>query len=264
MNEKREKFDRREFLKTTAKSVAGAALAAGGFGAIAQQAAYGESRDDPDEYDFLMPRVKFDCTMRVGDYWNCFPGGDRNLLLELEAVVRCKVKLPPNCRDDRPHHGQESQFNAVVDFTDMEPLRKFPFLFMTASGPYKLGKKKKKHLRQYINEGGFLLMDDCVHRNEALFYYSSYELLEDVFGAGAVKRIPNEHEVFHNVYDLGRIGLPYVQGQDYGARGVFVGDRLAVFLSATDIHCGWTERGKHNAKQAVQMGINTIMYALSH
>ncbi|MHC4240451.1 MAG: DUF4159 domain-containing protein, partial [Planctomycetota bacterium] len=66
-------------------------------------------------------------------------------------------------------------------------------------------------------------------------------------------------------------------GQYHGARGVFVGDRLAVFLSSTDIHCGWADSrgrwfgtggkrgiGKHGYKEAIQMGINIIMYALSH
>jgi len=106
-----------------------------------------------------------------------------------------------------------------------------------------------------------------------------------------VQRIPLEHEIFHNVYDLGdeglpymehqnrvllpgmrqprQRGLPYMHGQNHGARGVFIGDRLAVFLSSTDIHCGWCdshgfEFDKQNYEKAIQMGINIIMYAISH
>ena len=60
-----------------------------------------------------------------------------------------------------------------------------------------------------------------------------------------------------------------MHGQNHGARGVFVGDRLAIFLTSTDIHCGWCdthglEWGKENYKKAIQMGINIIMYAISH
>jgi len=60
-----------------------------------------------------------------------------------------------------------------------------------------------------------------------------------------------------------------MHGQNHGARGVFVDDRLAVFLSSTDIHCGWCdshgfEFGRYNYEKAIQMGINIIMYALSH
>jgi hypothetical protein len=44
---------------------------------------------------------------------------------------------------------------------------------------------------------------------------------------------------------------------------------LAVFLSSTDIHCGWCdsngfEFGRQNYEKAIQMGINIIMYAISH
>jgi len=163
---------------------------------------------------------------------------------------------------------------------------------MTGENPYKFDRKQKDNLREYITRGGFLLMDDCVVlKGGDFFYKSSYELLEEVFGIGAVRRIPYEHEVFHNIYDLGdtglpymqrqnriflpgmkrpqQIGLPYMHGQNHGARGVFIGERLAVFLGSTDIHCGWCdshgyEFGRHNYEKAIQMGINTIMYAISH
>lgn len=98
-----------------------------------------------------------------------------------------------------------------------------------------------------------------------------------------MKRIPHEHEIFHNVYDLSETGLPtvdyiyqkrpgglpYLHGQNHGARGLFIGERLAVFLSSTDIHCGWCdsrgiEWGRANYEKAIEMGINIIMYAMSH
>ena len=163
---------------------------------------------------------------------------------------------------------------------------------MTGENNYEFTLKEKVNLKEYIMRGGFLYMDDCVVGNGGDFFYqSSYKLLEDVFGEGAVKRVPHEHEIFHNVYDLGdtglpyleyvkrrprrglpatnRAGLPYMHGQNHGARGVFVGDRLAIFLTSTDIHCGWCdshgfEWGKENYKKAIQMGINIIMYAISH
>jgi len=56
---------------------------------------------------------------------------------------------------------------------------------------------------------------------------------------------------------------------NHGARGLFVRDRLAVFLSSTDLHCGWCDRhgttwGLVGYRQAIQMGINIVMYALTH
>ena len=151
---------------------------------------------------------------------------------------------------------------------------------MTAEGDFTFSQKKKENLKRYIMEGGFLLMDDCVYDEGGgdIFYKSAYKLLEELFGIGSVKQIPNNHEVFHNVFNLGKTGLPYVGwGKNYCARGVFVEDRLAVFLSSTDLHCGWIDRSgmvfgkkghrphnRHGYEETIQMGINIIMYALTH
>lgn len=277
-------MNRREFLKTAGRTVVGATLAASGLGSIAERPVYGESPEDLDKYDFLMPRVRFAHQKQEADPWNVRPGGDANLLRELSAVIRCKVKPIRGANDWEPTWAMEGQLNAVVTFDELEELRKYPFLFMTGENPYKFDAKQKDNLGKYIARGGFLLMDDCVVGSGGDFFYqSSYKLLEEVFGRGAVKRIPQQHEIFHNVYDLGDTGLPsmdyirgwrpgglpYMHGQNHGARGVFVDDRLAVFLSSTDIHCGWCdshgfEFGRNNYEKAIQMGINIIMYAITH
>ena len=261
-------------MKKAGAATAGAALTMSGLSTLGQLSAHGARSigvDSDDKYDFLMPRVKFDCDSQVMAYWNVYPGADRNLLQEFSSVVRCKVKLPSDCYNTKPKDGARSQFNAVVDFADMERLRKYPFLFMTAEGRYRFSGRRKENLKRYINQGGFLLMDDCVYQSTGdHFYRSSYSLLEEVFGSGSVKTIPTDHEVFQNVYYFGDTGLPYINGQRHPAKGVFVGDRLAVFLSATDIHCGWADRtnqwfgSRDGYRKSIQMGINIIMYALSH
>jgi len=278
------KLDRREFLKTVGKTIAGAALTAGSLGSIGKGAYYSTDSDDLDKYDFIMPRIKYVHEKKEVDRWNVRPGGDANLLEELSSVIRCKVKPITETNDWDPQYAEEGQLNASATFDELDELKKYPFLFMTGENFYELDEKAKANLREYIMRGGFLLMDDCVVGSGGDFFYkSSYKLLEDVFGEGAVKRVSQEHEIFHNVYDLGdtglpsmeyvkrrqRRGLPYMHGQNHGARGVFVGERLAVFLSSTDIHCGWCDShgsvfGKENYKKAIQMGINIIMYAISH
>jgi len=280
MEQMQNNLNRRAFLKTTGVQFTAAALAAAGLGSICQQKAHGKKLDADDQYDFLMARVKFDCNMRVNDNWNAFPGGDSNLLKALEQVVRCRVKPMPGCGDRNPRNGREQDFNAVADLTDINELRKYPFLFMTASGSYTLTKEKKSILGKYLTEGGFIYMDDCVHGvndDKDYFFQSSYKTLEDIFGRGSVKPVPNSHEIFHNVYDLGDIGMPHVIGQPHPAHAITVGSRIAAFLSSTDIHCGWVDRnrqwfgsggkmgiGKHGHEEAIKIGVNIIMYAISH
>ena len=246
--------------------------------------------DDLDIYDFILPRVKFVALRRQGrgkgpDVWNVRPGGDANLLRRLSTVIRCKTKPIHGANNWQPTLAMDGQLNAVVTFDKLDLIKKYPFLFMTGENYFEFNANQKHNLREYIMRGGFLLMDDCVVASGGDFFYqSAFKTLEEVFGRGAVRRIAADHEVFHNVYDLGqttlpsmeyvhkgrrRSGLPYMHGQNHGARGVFIGDRLAVFLSSTDIHCGWCdsmgiEWGRANYEKAIQMGVNIIMYAMSH
>jgi len=294
MAEKQKIIDRRDFLKTAGRAIASTALVSGPL-ASTLCAANVENEDEFDKYDFIMARVKFDHDEKEVDKWDVRPGGDANLLEELSSVIRCKVKPIRDTNNWHPQYASEGQLNAVVTFDQPKKLKNYPFLFMTGENHFEFGAKQKRNLKEYIKRGGFLLMDDCVVGNGGDFFYkSAHKMLEEVFGAGAVQKIPREHEIFHNVYDLGDTGLPelqfkktrrpsgprprkqgqrsalpYMHGQNHGARGVFIGERLAVFLSSTDIHCGWCDRdgsefSRASYEKAIQMGINIIMYAISH
>lgn len=282
-------MDRRTFLKAASGFAGSLAFCSGSLCAVAAQNGPEQQIDDLELYDFVMPRVMHIPLQQPGkgqgpDTWDVRPGGDKNLLSRLSTVIRCRTKSIPGADNWQPQHAAEGQLNAVVTFDSLEKIKKYPFLFMTGENYFQFDDDQKNNLKQYINRGGFLLMDDCVVGDGGDFFYqSAFKLLEETFGKDSVKRIPNEHEIFHNVYDLGDAGmpsmdyiyrkrpggLPYMHGQNHGARGVFIGDRLAVFLSSTDIHCGWCdslgiEWGRENYEKAIQMGINIIMYAMSH
>ncbi len=225
---------------------------------------------------FFMARVQFTSDNRDDNPWNLYPGADRNLIEEVDRSVRCRVHLPDGCQSRDPWTGEDSLFNGVVDLYSPGKLREFPFLLMTSDGCFSLDTQQKANLKHYIEAGGFVLMDDCVadRGTQDFFYQCAYLLLEDLFGEGAVEAVPEDHEIFHNVYDLRDIGLPYLQGANHGARGVFIDGRLAVLLSSIDLHCGWVDRtrtrfrdgnfGPHTYDEAVQMGINLAMYVMTH
>ncbi len=280
-------MNRRNFLKKATGAAASLAFFSGNLCTAASQqrsplnlpdpGLFELDSDDFEKYDFVMPRVQI-ATLKVPgrgegtDYWNVRPGGDRNLLNRLSAVIRCRTKPIVNILSgwDPQYAKSKGQLNAVVTFDEPDKLQKYPFLFMTDENEFRFTQTQKNNLKEYIRRGGFIFMDDCVVLNGGDFFYqSAYSLLEDVFGRNSVKTIPREHEIFHNVYDLGAIGLPYLKGVNHGARGVYNGDRLAVFLSSNDIHCGWCDEARNNFgpmghEQALQMGINIIMYAMSH
>ncbi len=279
---------RRDFLKLTAGTLLVPASRSRGVSSPYDPNAAPESTD-LDQYDFILPRVHVDEVAFRGrgkgpDIWKVRPGGDANLLRELARGIRCRVKAIPAAIDWDPQYGQEGQFNAVVTFDEPERLRQYPFLFMTGENQYELTASQKTNLHDYLMAGGFILMDDCVVGAGGDFFYTScYRLLEELFGSGSVQTIPRGHEVFHNIFDLGDTGLPTLQyvrlrgptglspthGQQHGARGLFLGERLVVFLSSSDLHCGWCDShgitwGPDGYRKTIQMGLNIIMYALTH
>jgi hypothetical protein len=270
-----EQINRRTFLKTASSVCASLVFATGKLYASARQNAPAKPVDDLEMYDFVMPRVQITPLKQPGmvqgpDTWNVRPGGDANLLRWLSAVVRCTTKPINGVSDWQPQWALDGQLNAVVTFDNINEIKKFPFLFMTDENAFRFNQPQKDNLKEYIMRGGFILMDDCVVGNGGDFFYqSACTLLAETFGKNSLKRITNDHEIFHNVYDLSNIGLPYMQGQNHGARGIFIGERLAIFLSSNDIHCGWCDSngatwGIQKHEQAIQMGINIIVYAISH
>ena len=276
-----EMISRRAFLQNMAGTVLGAGVASKALSAGRSIASKQFIPPDLHDYDFFMARVMFDSDRRVRDEWNIQPAGDNYLLDELSKAVRCRVKLIPGLRRSSPTEGSVNHFNAVVDLNYDDDLHKLPFLFMTAGGNFTFNDTQKQNFKNYIEQGGFILMDDCVADGPGdYFYHSSCRLLENLYGKAAVKEISTEHEIFHNIYDLSRIGIPYVQGTKWPPRGIFIDDRLAVLVTSTDIHCGWADRtqtwfgpnvvrrfggrGIHGYNESIKMGINLIMYVLSH
>jgi hypothetical protein len=66
-----------------------------------------------------------------------------------------------------------------------------------------------------------------------------------------------------------------MQGVDHGGWALFLNGRIAIFLTPTDIHCGWASCrnivkngsswfSKKNSYDAIKMGINIIVYAMTH
>ena len=266
-----DKIDRRQFIKqtaiTTSTLAAGMSLAESGRTINKQRQTI---LSDLARYDFLMGRVKFDTTTPVYDAWNTWPVADTHLLNEFSKVVRCKIKPVDSPLHPGQPRGRDEQFNAVIDFRDhYEHYKYCPFALMTSEGPFTFNSMQRNNLKKYLESGGFLLMDDCVSgKGGDFFYKSAFAELETIFGKGSVVRIPNDHEIYHNVYDMGDRGLPYVNhGQQYGGRGVFIEGRLAVLLSPHDLHCGWSKPGwlgYEGYLETIKMGVNILMYAMSH
>lgn len=139
----------------------------------------------------------------------------------------------------------------------------YPFIHMTGHGNVVFSPAETENLQKYLLGGGFLHIDD----NYGMDQFIRAEL-KKVFPNNELVELPFNHPVFHQKYEFN--GLPKIHEHD-GKRpqafGIIVDGRLVcLYTFETDLSDGWEDPHVHGdsaekRKQALQMGVNILMYA---
>lgn len=195
-------------------------------------------------------------------------------LTRIDAIDSTRVSAWSNCN---PQETREVFF--VCSATD-ENLFDFPFLYAVEVGRWYLDEVEARALREYLERGGFLMVDDF-HGTEQ--WYGFLESLERVFPDREVVDIPDDHEVFHVLYDLDQktqipgifalmSGTTYEQdGVNPHWRGVFDDDgRLMVAINFNmDLGDAWEHADEAEYPQpltalAYRFAISYALYSMTH
>ena len=158
-------------------------------------------------------------------------------------------------------------------------LRRFPFLYMLEIAGMSLTPPEVEGLRGYLRAGGFLVVDDFWG---SWAFANLEQEMRRVLPEHPIVVIPRDHPVFNTVYRIdeiiqvpafGRFGSQTSEcpGCEAFVRGIFDDQgRLMVVINAnTDLGDAWEwfERPEYPLQYssfAVQMGVNFIVYAMSH
>lgn len=164
---------------------------------------------------------------------------------------------------------------------DDPDLRRYPFLYALEVGDMALTDAELTGLREYLLAGGFLVIDDFWGSWEwANFEYEIKRVLPEY----PIVELPLDHAVFDTVYKIGEViqvpninnaarGGPTWERDGYEAhvRGIFdeKGRLMVVINWNTDLGDAWewAERPEYPLKYstfAVEMGVNFIVYGMSH
>lgn len=156
------------------------------------------------------------------------------------------------------------EYEKVVSLKD-EKLFNYPFLFITGHGNISFSEDEVKRLRVYLMHGGFLYADDDYGMDE-----SFRREIKKVFPENELVELPFEHPIYNLIYKFPS-GLPKIHEHYEGAPkgyGIFHQGRLVVFYTwNTNISDGWTEAHDNpwaKRDEAFKMGINILVYALTH
>ncbi len=143
----------------------------------------------------------------------------------------------------------------------------FPMLHMTGHGNVFFSDEDAENLRNYLQSGGFLHIDD----NYGMSQYLPKEL-QKIFPDQELTELPASHPIFSIAYAFPQ-GLPKIHehdGKRPQALGLFYEDRLVVlFTTESDLGDGWEDPEVHNdpasvRQKALRMGANIVKYAFEH
>lgn len=143
----------------------------------------------------------------------------------------------------------------------------YPFIHMTGHGNVVFSDSDVINLRNYLNSGGFLHIDDNFGMDE----YVRREI-KKIFPTSELIEIPSTHSIFQKPF-LFSSGIPKIHehnGKQPQAFGIFINGRLSLLYTfETDLGDGWEDSEVHNdpieiRTKALKMGANILNYAFTN
>lgn len=143
----------------------------------------------------------------------------------------------------------------------------YPYVHATGHGNVVFSPEEIENLRNYMNGGGFLHLDD----NYGMDQYIRKEI-KKIYPNNALIEIPANHPIFQKPYAFPS-GLPKIHEHDDKrpqAFGIFIKNRLVLLYTfESDLGDGWEDLEVHNDseathKKALQMGANIVNYIFTN
>jgi len=216
------------------------------------------------DYEFIFARMVYTGGSSHGNWTTDWPKSDRQFILGIKRLTNIRV----------------ADEGVAISLTNPD-LFKYPFLYSVECGSWNLTDDEIIGLREYLKRGGLLFCDDFWGTYE----WENFQMnLLRVLPEARIEEIPLSHKIFHCYYDVEElVQIPNIMqalssSVTYEAdgyiphfRGIFDDqERLMVLINwNTDLGDAWEwadlpEFPTRFSTHAYQLGINAIIYAMSH
>lgn len=205
---------------------------------------------------FGSPTLLDVCELELGPGTLSRPNAWKRLLYEVEGTT--SVECEPRAVRVRPED---------------PALFEHPFAVLLGDGAFSVSDQGLEQLERYLSYGGFLLVDDTSGADGGPFDRDVRRLLERLFPTRPASPIPADHSVFRSFFllkrPLGRVDrFPFLEGVtfDNTTPVVYVRNDLSGALDRGDdgrsrFPC--VPGGEDQRREAIKLGINLVMYALT-
>jgi hypothetical protein len=149
----------------------------------------------------------------------------------------------------------------------------YPFSYLSGHKLVQFNSIEKKNFKKYIQNGGFVFVDDCNHDIDGLFARSFEAQMTAIFGAAVLKKIPNNHAIYHSFFSFEK-GPPTTSFElngwgddlvhDY-LKAIEINGRIGLLYSNKDYGCEWDYDFRNKrflAEDNTKFGVNIILYAM--
>lgn len=149
-----------------------------------------------------------------------------------------------------------------------------PICYLSGHKLVEFSSLERDNLHRYIQNGGFLFVDDCNHDIDGLFAKSFEQEIGRVFGQQALQKIPNSHSIYNSFFEFEGPPTTSFELNGWGddlvhdyLKAVMVNGRIGILYSNKDYGCEWDYDFRNKrwlAEDNTKFGVNIINYALTH
>jgi hypothetical protein len=204
------------------------------------------------------------CELDLGSGTLSRPNAWKRLLYEVSGTTSVECAIDPVTRSAR-----------TVRLKPEDPaVFEHPFAVLVGDGAFAVPSDAAlEQLSRYLSYGGFLLVDDTTASERSPFDASVRDLIERIFPTRPLGPLPTDHSVFRSFFllrePLGRVDrFPYLEGvtSDNQTPLVYMRNDLSGALDRGEdgrsrFPC--VPGGEDQRREALKLGINVILYALT-
>ena len=237
--------------------VSGAALALfGQFGRDFSRAFGYIPQNGPPLTEFIFARWAY-TSRGYGGWEHDYPAAEQHILQIMKETVGIDV---------------ERMSYRVVELSSPE-IFDYPFSYISEPGTMRLTDQEVDNLREYINRGGFVMVDDFGGQGQGQWEFEVLRTsLRRAFPDREMVELSVDHPLFHTFYDIDSVQTVHPMT---GVRSIFLefpndrGGVATVICYAADVGDFWEHIDNPRypvrpSAEALKLGIDFVLYAMTH
>ena len=213
-------------------------------------------QNDPPPTEFIFARWSY-TSGGYGGWEHDYPSAEQHILQIMKETVGINV---------------ERMSYRVVELSSPE-IFDYPFSYISEPGTMRLTNQEVDNLREYINRGGFIMVDDFGGQGQGQWEFETLRsTLRQAFPGREMFELTVDHPLFHTFYDIDSVQAVHPMS---GARSIFLGfpddeGRVAMVICyAADVGDFWEHIDSPRypvrpSAEALKLGIDFVMYAMTH